>query len=91
MRSAAPDLVTLIGGVAVMQVWAGFIEAFLSQYHGPQLYAGKIAFGMVEVVLLAVFLARSGREKKGSEFGVLSSSSSLRTPAQNSELKTQNP
>ena len=90
MRSAAPDLVTLIGGVAVMLVWAGFIEAFLSQYHGPQLYVGKIAFGTVELALLAVFLARSGRGKGSSGFGVFSSESLLRTPAQNSEPKTQN-
>jgi uncharacterized membrane protein SpoIIM required for sporulation len=69
MRSAAPDIVTLIGGVAVMLVWAGFIEAFLSQYHGPQLYAGKIAFGTVELALLAVFLLRAGRKRSESAPG----------------------
>lgn len=90
MRASGPDLVTLICGVAVLLVWAGFVEAFLSQYHGPQLYAGKIAFGTVELVLLTVFLMRSGRGKRSSEFGVRSSESLLRAPAQNAELKTQN-
>ncbi len=91
MRAAGPDLVTLIFGVAVMLVWAGFVEAFLSQYHGPSLYAGKIAFGTVELVLLAVFLARSGLAKKSSELDTSISEFSPRTPARNSELKTQNP
>jgi uncharacterized membrane protein SpoIIM required for sporulation len=64
-RSVAPDVVTLIGGVAVMLVWAGIIEAFLSQYHEPVLpYAVKIAFGLVELGLLTWFLSRCG---KGSE------------------------
>jgi len=39
LRAIGPDLVTLIGGVAVMLVWAGFVEAFLSQYHQPVLPA----------------------------------------------------
>ena len=33
LRSVSGDLVTLIFGVGVMLVWAGFIESFLSQYH----------------------------------------------------------
>ena len=61
-RAVAPDLVTLIGGVALMLVWAGLIEAFLSQYHEPLIpYWAKIAFGTVELVLLVLFLARAGR------------------------------
>ncbi len=28
LRAVAPDLATLIGGVAIMLVWAGIIEAF---------------------------------------------------------------
>jgi len=63
LRAVAPDLVTLIGGVAIMLVWAGFIEAFLSQYHQPVIpYSVKIAFGTVELVLLTIFLAAAGRE-----------------------------
>jgi uncharacterized membrane protein SpoIIM required for sporulation len=63
LRMLAPDLVTLIGGVAVLLVWAGIIEAFFSQYHEPVLpYALKIAFGLVQLALLAWFLGVSGRE-----------------------------
>ncbi len=64
MRAATPDLVTLAGGVALMLVWAGIVEAFFSQYHEPVLpYAVKIAFGLVEGALLAVFLSRAGRKE----------------------------
>jgi uncharacterized membrane protein SpoIIM required for sporulation len=64
-REAAPDLATLIGGVAIMLVWAGIIEAFLSQYHAPTLpYSAKIAFGSIELIALYIFLTRSGRGKQ---------------------------
>ena len=64
-RATAPDLVTLIFGVGVMLIWAGFIEAFLSQYHEPVIpYAVKIAFGGIELALLILFLARSGRKSE---------------------------
>lgn len=92
LRAVAGDLVTLIGGVAVMLVWAGFIEAFLSQYHEPVIpYAAKIAFGTVELVLLGVFLARSGRGKNSSESDV-SRSNPEQTPAEpNPKRETLNP
>ncbi len=62
LRAAGPDLVTLIAGVGVMLVWAGLVEAFLSQYHEPVLpYAVKIAFGVCELVLLVLYLTRAGR------------------------------
>ena len=62
LRAVRADLVTIIGGVAVMLVWAGLIEAFFSQYHAPVLpYGIKITFGVVELVALTWFLARSGR------------------------------
>ena len=61
LRLTTPDLVTLIGGVALLLVWAGIIEAFFSQYHGPALYLPKIAFGILEFGLLCAFLLRSGR------------------------------
>jgi uncharacterized membrane protein SpoIIM required for sporulation len=35
LRNISGDVVTLIFGVGLMLVWAGFIEAFLSQYHEP--------------------------------------------------------
>jgi uncharacterized membrane protein SpoIIM required for sporulation len=66
LRSVSGDLVTLIFGVGVMLVWAGFIESFLSQYHEPVIpYTDKILFGLVELTLLCVFLSRSG--KKGEK------------------------
>src|SRR6185369_13564196 len=48
LRAIGPDLMTLIFGVAVMLIWAGVIESFLSQYHEPVIrYWQKIAFGAV--------------------------------------------
>lgn len=63
LREVGPDLVTLIFGVALLLVWAGIVEAFLSQYHEPLIpYWLKIAFGMTELTLLAAFLALAGRK-----------------------------
>ncbi len=65
LRKTSRDLFTLICGVALMLVWAGFIEAFFSQYHEPVIpYAAKIAFGCMELVMLTLFLARCGRRKE---------------------------
>ncbi len=74
LRGVSRDLVTLIGGCAVLLVWAGFVEAFLSQYHEPLIpYSVKIAFGCVELILLAVFLGKSGaKQVQGSTFKVQS-------------------
>jgi uncharacterized membrane protein SpoIIM required for sporulation len=64
LRGIMPSLVTLICGVAIMLVWAGIVESFFSQYHEPILpYWLKIAFGCVELTLLAAFLALSGRRE----------------------------
>jgi uncharacterized membrane protein SpoIIM required for sporulation len=63
LRAILPDVVALAGGLAVMLVWAGIVEAFLSQYHEPVIpYGMKIAFGLMEAILLALFLTRAGRE-----------------------------
>jgi hypothetical protein len=44
-----------------MLVWAGLIEAFFSQYHAPVLpYELKIGFGILELLLLALFLGLAG-------------------------------
>lgn len=68
MRAIGPDLVTLITGVALMLVWAGIIEAFLSQYHEPVIpYALKITFGLIELFFLTFYLSRSGRDRKRKE------------------------
>jgi uncharacterized membrane protein SpoIIM required for sporulation len=69
LREISRDLATLICGVGLMLIWAGFIEAFLSQYHEPVIpYLAKIAFGCVELVLLILFLSLSGSqpERTGS-------------------------
>lgn len=69
LREISGDVVTLIFGTGLMLIWAGFIEAFLSQYHEPIIpYDIKIAFGGVELVLLFLFYAKSGADKK-SETG----------------------
>jgi hypothetical protein len=61
LRASAPDVVTLCFGAALMLVWAGFVEAFLSQYHEPVLpYGVKIAFGCIEFAALAWYLFRVG-------------------------------
>lgn len=64
LRKISADLVTMIIGVALMLVWAGIIEAFFSQYHEPLLpYEIKIGFGVLELILLALFLGKSGVRK----------------------------
>jgi len=62
LRGLAPSLVALIAGVAAMLVWAGLVEAFVSQDHEPALsYGLKIGFGLFEIGLLTLFLWRAGR------------------------------
>ncbi len=64
LRAVVPDLVTLLGGLAIMLVWAGLVEAFFSQYHEPVIrYSTKILFGAVELAALILFLGSSGRPK----------------------------
>lgn len=64
LQEISGDLVTLIFGLAIMLVWAGFIEAFLSQYHEPIIpYSVKIGFGVVELIALTFFLGMSGRQE----------------------------
>jgi uncharacterized membrane protein SpoIIM required for sporulation len=61
LRRISADLVTLIIGGALMLIWAGIIESFFSQYHEPVLpYEAKIGFGVLELVLLVLFLGKSG-------------------------------
>jgi uncharacterized membrane protein SpoIIM required for sporulation len=70
LRQLTPDLTTLIAGIALMLIWAGFVESFFSQYHEPVLpYLVKIAFGCTELVLLILFLARCGRGKEQPTMG----------------------
>ena len=58
LRARMPDIVSLIGGVAMLLVWAGIIESFFSQYHAGVLpYWFKISFGLVEGAVLAAYLS----------------------------------
>jgi uncharacterized membrane protein SpoIIM required for sporulation len=67
LRRIGGDLVTLICGVALLLVWAGFVESFLSQYHEPVFpYWAKITFGLVELALLFLFLSRAGTAASNS-------------------------
>lgn len=62
-RAIARDLFAIVAGAAALLVWAGLVEAFVSQYHQPVLpYALKIAFGLCELAALAIFLGWAGRE-----------------------------
>lgn len=68
LRVISSDLVSLIGGVACLLVWAGLVEGFLSQFHQPVVpYAIKIGFGVVELVGLTLFLALAGRRLEPDE------------------------
>lgn len=61
LREISADLMTLIFGVGLMLIWAGFVEAFLSQYHEPVIpYSAKIGFGLAELILLVIFLGKVG-------------------------------
>jgi uncharacterized membrane protein SpoIIM required for sporulation len=65
LRSVGPDIAILTGGLAVMLIWAGIIEAFFSQYHEPIIpYWLKITFGIIEVIALSAFLIYGGRDGK---------------------------
>jgi uncharacterized membrane protein SpoIIM required for sporulation len=72
LRHSIRDVATLIGGVAIMLVWAGLIEAFLSQYHEPILpYWVKILFGICELIGLGAFLLLGGRKDKEAKRGAV--------------------
>ena len=63
LRAVAGDLFTIVAGAAALLVWAGLVEAFVSQYHQPVLpYSLKVAFGLCELLVLAAFLGWTGRE-----------------------------
>jgi len=65
LRQVTPDVLHLLGGVAILLVWAGMVEAFFSQYHEPILpYDLKIAVGLLELFCLLFFLSRAGRHAR---------------------------
>jgi uncharacterized membrane protein SpoIIM required for sporulation len=62
LRTIAPELVTLLCGLAIMLIWAGIVEAFFSQYHEPVIpYNAKIIFGVIELIVLILFFGLSGK------------------------------
>jgi uncharacterized membrane protein SpoIIM required for sporulation len=61
-RMVGGDLFAIVAGAAGLLVWAGIVEAFVSQYHRPVIpYGLKIGFGACELVALAAFLGWAGR------------------------------
>jgi uncharacterized membrane protein SpoIIM required for sporulation len=63
LRLVSRDVVTLAGGAAMMLVWAGIVESFLSQYHEPVIsYGTKITLGLVEAGLLTFYLGFVGKK-----------------------------
>ncbi len=92
-RAVAPDLVTLIFGVGLMLIWAGLVEAFLSQDHEPAIpYVAKIAFGCIELALLVLFLARSGRTVGDRAAKNMAERRSIKwQPADDTPLQTHSP
>jgi len=68
MRRAMHEWLLLIGGLAMMLVWAGMMEAFFSQHHEPVLpYGFKVAVGAAELGLLTVYLLLVGQRKTAAE------------------------
>ena len=68
MRRAMREWLLLIGGLAMMLVWAGVMEAFFSQHHAPVLpYGFKVAVGAAELVLLTFYLLLIGRRESAAE------------------------
>jgi uncharacterized membrane protein SpoIIM required for sporulation len=68
LRKISADIVTMIFGIALMLTWAGFIEAFVSQYHEPVIpYAVKTGFAIVEFIALALFFGFAGMKRTNDE------------------------
>ncbi len=64
LRAILPEVLILTGGFCAMLVWAGTVEGMFSQHHAPQIsYAVKIAFGLVELAALALYLGLVGRSR----------------------------
>lgn len=63
LKNIRSDLIILISGVAVLLIWAGIIESFMSQYHEPILpYSVKIGFGVIQLIGLIAYLSLVGRK-----------------------------
>ncbi len=65
LRKVSPVLVTLAGGIFLLLVWAGILEANLSQYHEPALpYWLKVAIGAAQLTALIAYLSLAGKRSK---------------------------
>lgn len=68
MRESIREWLLLIGGLAMMLVWAGLMEAFFSQHQAPVLpYGFKVAVGAAELILLTIYLLLIGRRQTASK------------------------
>lgn len=68
LRAVGRDVATIIGGVAIMLVWAGIMESYFSQHHQPRIpYWFKIAVGTVELTVLTAFLSSAWWRKPRPE------------------------
>jgi len=62
VRQTMREWLVLVAGLAMMLVWAGIMEAFVSQHHAPVLpYGFKVGIAVAELVLLTLFLLLTGR------------------------------
>lgn len=65
MRKTSKSLVTFLLAICALLIWAGIVEAFLSQYHAPVVpYSLKIFFGAISLLLFFSYLAFTGRKKE---------------------------
>ncbi len=81
LRAVASDLFTIVAGAAGLLVWAGMVEAFVSQYHQPVIpYALKIAFGICELSGLCAFLGWAGVERASARHIRIHPDTSLHNP-----------
>ena len=69
LRRSLPDILTLAVGAALLLVWAALVEAFLSPYHAPDMYAWKIAFGGLQLLGLALYFGFCGRKENDAVEG----------------------
>jgi uncharacterized membrane protein SpoIIM required for sporulation len=68
VRQSMREWLVLVAGLAMMLVWAGVMEAFVSQHHAPVLpYGFKVAVAAAELVLLTIYLLMIGRREIGTE------------------------
>jgi uncharacterized membrane protein SpoIIM required for sporulation len=66
LRKVSPVLVTLCGAISLLLIWAGVLEANLSQYHEPALpYWLKISIGAAQLTALITYLTFAGRPRRG--------------------------